>query len=60
MYERIGVDSLIYAPLTLTCDQKYVRRSIEVFGQHVLPKFDKDPVHSTKRQRDAQVKAKAA
>ncbi|MGH7895910.1 MAG: LLM class flavin-dependent oxidoreductase, partial [Candidatus Binatia bacterium] len=60
MYEELGVDQLIYAPLTLTLDQKYVRESIETFGKHVLPKFDQDPVHSTTRQRQAQVKAKAA
>jgi hypothetical protein len=46
--------------LTLTCDQKYVRESIETFGKHVLPKFDKDPVHSTRRQREAYLAAKAA
>jgi alkanesulfonate monooxygenase SsuD/methylene tetrahydromethanopterin reductase-like flavin-dependent oxidoreductase (luciferase family) len=59
-YADIGVDSLIYAPLTLSCDQKYVTQSIETFGKHVLPKFDRDPVHSTTRQRERQVKAKAA
>jgi alkanesulfonate monooxygenase SsuD/methylene tetrahydromethanopterin reductase-like flavin-dependent oxidoreductase (luciferase family) len=60
MYEDLGVDQLIYAPLTLTIDQKHVLRSIETFGKHVLPKFDKDPVHSTRRQREAQQNAKAA
>ena len=60
MYEDIGVDQLIYAPLTLTLEQKHVLRSIETFGTHVLPKFDKDPVHSTRRQREAQLAAKAA
>jgi alkanesulfonate monooxygenase SsuD/methylene tetrahydromethanopterin reductase-like flavin-dependent oxidoreductase (luciferase family) len=60
MYEALGVDQLIYAPLTLTLDQKYVLRSIETFGKHVLPKFDKDPVHSTTRQREAALAARAA
>jgi alkanesulfonate monooxygenase SsuD/methylene tetrahydromethanopterin reductase-like flavin-dependent oxidoreductase (luciferase family) len=60
MYEDLGVDQLIYAPLTLTLDQRHVLRSIETFGKHVLPKFDKDPVHSTTRQREAQLAAKAA
>ena len=49
MYEAIGVDQLIYSPLTMTMDQKHVLRSIETFGKHVLPMFDKDPVHSTTR-----------
>ena len=60
MYDALGVDQLIYAPLTLTLDQKYVLESIELFGKHVLPRFDKDPVHSTTRQREAALKAKAA
>jgi alkanesulfonate monooxygenase SsuD/methylene tetrahydromethanopterin reductase-like flavin-dependent oxidoreductase (luciferase family) len=59
MYEDLGVDQLIYAPLTLVMDQKHILDSIEVFGKHVLPKFDKDPVHRTKRLREAAV-AKAA
>jgi len=28
--------------------------SVETFGKFVLPEFDKDPVHSTARQRQAQ------
>ena len=28
-------------------------RSIETFGQHVLPRFDRDPVHRTTRLRQA-------
>ena len=31
--------------------------AVETFGKHVLPQFDKDPVHSTTRQREAQVGA---
>jgi alkanesulfonate monooxygenase SsuD/methylene tetrahydromethanopterin reductase-like flavin-dependent oxidoreductase (luciferase family) len=60
MYEAIGVDQLIYAPLTMTMDQKHVLRSIETFGKHVLPKFDKDPFHKTTRQRQSALAAKAA
>jgi alkanesulfonate monooxygenase SsuD/methylene tetrahydromethanopterin reductase-like flavin-dependent oxidoreductase (luciferase family) len=59
MYEAIGVDQLIYAPLTLTMDQQYVLRSIETFGRYVLPTFDRDPVHSTTRQREAALAAAA-
>jgi alkanesulfonate monooxygenase SsuD/methylene tetrahydromethanopterin reductase-like flavin-dependent oxidoreductase (luciferase family) len=60
MYEALGVDQLIYAPLTLTLDQRYVLESIETFGAHVLPRFDKDPVHSTTRQRQAALATRAA
>jgi hypothetical protein len=59
MYEAIGVDQLIYSPLTMTLDQSHVLRSIETFGKHVLPQFDKDPVHSTTRMREAAVKKAA-
>ena len=52
-YEELGVDQLIYAPLTMVMDQAKVLRSIETFGKHVLPLFDKDPVHRTTRLRQA-------
>ena len=52
-YADLGVDQLIYAPLTMVMDQKKVLRSIETFGQHVLPRFDRDPVHRTTRLREA-------
>jgi alkanesulfonate monooxygenase SsuD/methylene tetrahydromethanopterin reductase-like flavin-dependent oxidoreductase (luciferase family) len=60
MYEALGVDQIIYSPLTLAMDQKHVLRSIETFGKYVLPKFDKDPVHSTTRQREAALAAAQA
>jgi alkanesulfonate monooxygenase SsuD/methylene tetrahydromethanopterin reductase-like flavin-dependent oxidoreductase (luciferase family) len=60
MYVELGVDQLIYAPLTLTLEQKHVLRSIETFGRQVLPRFDRDPVHSTTRQREAALAACAA
>ena len=28
---------------------------IDTFGTHVLPQFDRDPVHRTTRLRDAQL-----
>ena len=59
MYETIGVDQLIYSPLTMTMDQKYVLRSIETFGTQVLPIFDTDPVHTTTRLREAALKQAA-
>jgi hypothetical protein len=37
----------------MVMDQKQVLRSIETFGKHVLPRFDRDPVHRTTRQREA-------
>jgi hypothetical protein len=43
----------------MVMDQKLVLRSVDLFGKHVLPKFDKDPVHRTTRNREAAV-ARAA
>jgi alkanesulfonate monooxygenase SsuD/methylene tetrahydromethanopterin reductase-like flavin-dependent oxidoreductase (luciferase family) len=60
MYEAIGVDQLIYSPLTMTMDQRHVLRSIETFGTHVLPRFDTEPEHSTTRQRLAATRAAKA
>ena len=31
--------------------------TIELFGRDVLPEFDRDPVHRTTRQREAQIGA---
>ena len=53
LYEEIGVDSLVFAPLVTTMDQKWVLKSIETFGRRVIPLFDEDPVHSTTRAREA-------
>src|SRR5262249_16167674 len=50
MYVELGVDQLIYAPLTLTLDQKNVRRSFDTFVQHVLTRLDVNPWQATTRQ----------
>ena len=59
-YEELGVDQLIYAPLTMVMDQKLVLKSVETFGKHVLPRFDKDPVHRTRRLLEAALASRAA
>jgi alkanesulfonate monooxygenase SsuD/methylene tetrahydromethanopterin reductase-like flavin-dependent oxidoreductase (luciferase family) len=53
LYESLGVDSLVFAPLVVAMDQKQVLKSIENIGKFIIPKFDKDPVHSTVRHREA-------
>ncbi len=58
-WQELGVDQLIFSPLTMAMEQKHVLRSVETFGKYVIPAFDKDPVHSTTRQREAAL-AKAA
>lgn len=60
-YVDLGVDQIIYSPLTMAMEQKNVLRSIETFGKHVLPKFDKTPLHRTTHLRqEAQKQSKAA
>ncbi len=59
-WQGLGVDQLIFSPLTMAMDQKHVLRSVEAFGKHVIPKFDLDPQHSTTRQRLAALAAQAA
>ena len=44
----------------MVMDQKLVLRSIETFGRHVLPRFDRDTVHRTTRLREAALAARAA
>jgi alkanesulfonate monooxygenase SsuD/methylene tetrahydromethanopterin reductase-like flavin-dependent oxidoreductase (luciferase family) len=51
-YERTGVDQVAFGfPIDLAHDEAL--ECIEVFGTKVIPEFDKDPVHSTTRYRDA-------
>ena len=42
-----------WALLASTQSQEVARRTIELFGKHVIPRFDKDPVHRTTRFREA-------
>ena len=52
-----GADQLIFGVLNNTLPLEVAQESIETFGREVIPAFDPDPVHSTTRQRDAQVGA---
>lgn len=49
-----GADQLIFGVLNNTLPLEIAQESLEVFGRDVLPMFDRDPVHSTSRQREAQ------
>ena len=49
----IGVDQLVFSPTTNTLTTEQVIGSLELFGKEVIPQFDKDPVHSTTRYRQA-------
>jgi alkanesulfonate monooxygenase SsuD/methylene tetrahydromethanopterin reductase-like flavin-dependent oxidoreductase (luciferase family) len=53
MYADIGCDQLIFGLLASTQSQAQALRTVEQFGRHVIPRFDRDPVHSTTRMREA-------
>jgi len=52
-YVDIGCDQIIFGVLASTQPQAVALRSVDLFGRHVQPRFDKDPVHSTTRMREA-------
>ena len=54
-YVDIGADQLVFGQLSTTMPIEIAIEAVETFGKHVLPRFDKDPVHSTRRQREAYV-----
>jgi alkanesulfonate monooxygenase SsuD/methylene tetrahydromethanopterin reductase-like flavin-dependent oxidoreductase (luciferase family) len=56
-YEDIGADQLTFGMLSTTMPVEVAIEAVETFGKHVIPEFDKDPVHSTTRQREAQLTA---
>jgi alkanesulfonate monooxygenase SsuD/methylene tetrahydromethanopterin reductase-like flavin-dependent oxidoreductase (luciferase family) len=51
-YESVGADQIVFGmPIDMPIDAAL--ESIRLFGEHVLPKLDPDPVHRTTRFRDA-------
>jgi len=52
-WEDIGADQLCFSPTTNNLSSEFVIESMELFGKEVLPQFDKDPVHSTTKYREA-------
>lgn len=55
----IGADQLTFGMLSTTMPVEVAIEAVETYGKHVIPQFDTDPVHSTTRQREAQVGASA-
>ncbi len=51
-YADIGCDQIIFGVLASTQPQEVALRSVELFGQHVIPRFDHDPLHRTVRMRE--------
>ena len=52
-----GADQLSFGMLSSSMPIEICEEAVGTFGKHVLPQFDKDPIHSTTRQREAQIGA---
>lgn len=50
-WENIGVDQMIMGPSGSVYPHELVAETLELFGDEVIPRFDKDPEHSTSRYR---------
>jgi alkanesulfonate monooxygenase SsuD/methylene tetrahydromethanopterin reductase-like flavin-dependent oxidoreductase (luciferase family) len=51
-YEAVGCDQLVFGmPLNMGWD--VAKETLELFGEHVIPQLDPDPVHRTTRFREA-------
>ena len=50
-YVATGADQLSFGMLSTSISLESCQEAVETFGKHVLNEFDKDPVHSTTRQR---------
>jgi hypothetical protein len=46
--------------LSTTMPIEIAVEAVETFGKHVIPQFDKDPVHLTQRHREAYVAQRGA
>jgi len=51
-YEDVGADQIVFG-LPVDMELEDAIESVTLFGKHVLPHFDKDPVHRSSRFRDA-------
>lgn len=51
-YEDAGADQLVFGMLSTTMPIEICIEATETFGTHIIPIFDKDPKHSTTRQRE--------
>lgn len=50
-YQEVGTDQLVFGVPNEGFEHEEVLESLELFGKHVIPNFDKDPVHSTTKMR---------
>jgi alkanesulfonate monooxygenase SsuD/methylene tetrahydromethanopterin reductase-like flavin-dependent oxidoreductase (luciferase family) len=52
-YQNVGCDQVVFGVPDEGYTHDQTIEMIETFGRHVIPEFDKDPVHSTTRMREA-------
>lgn len=56
VWDDLGVDQLVFSPLTTQIGLEDAKRTLDVFGDHVIPKFDTHPeIHRTTQQRQNRV-----
>ncbi|MDH5239083.1 MAG: LLM class flavin-dependent oxidoreductase, partial [Acidimicrobiia bacterium] len=51
-YQSVGCDQLVFGLPNEGFTHDEILENIELFGDQVIPEFDKDPVHSTTRYRE--------
>ncbi len=51
VYSQTGADQLAFGMLSTSMEREACEEAVETFGKHVLRNFDKDPIHSTTKQR---------
>jgi alkanesulfonate monooxygenase SsuD/methylene tetrahydromethanopterin reductase-like flavin-dependent oxidoreductase (luciferase family) len=54
-YEDAGADQVCFGMLSSTMPIEVAIEAVETFGKHVIPEFDKDPVHRSTQMREAYV-----
>jgi len=59
-YVDIGADQVAFGTFSTDVSLEDALEAYECFGAQVIPAFDGDPVHSTTRQREAQLGAPTA
>ncbi|HYC24103.1 MAG TPA: LLM class flavin-dependent oxidoreductase [Candidatus Bathyarchaeia archaeon] len=59
-YVDVGCNQLIFGVLASTQPMDVAKESTALFAKEVMPQFDKDPVHSTTRQREAALAKRGA
>lgn len=53
-YVATGADQVSFGMLSSAIELETCQEAVATFGKHVIPQFDKDPEHSTARQRREQ------